>query len=173
MVRRLRLLIAFISIAGLGMPGASIFAAPKEKPDHADKPGKAEKQMHGKKQEHKSGKDMLGDKIKKNGKHQLEKHGKNTASAEVKDGKITGVDVENTDTGKVPVTKYKSTQKMASNSRNRYQLASLGLAPAQQYVDTVWIGYAYIDEYGDEIIYWFPYDMVYDPYTGAIDYYPA
>jgi hypothetical protein len=167
------LLIAFVSIVGLGMPGVSVIAAPKEKPDHADKAGKADKPMHGKKQEHKSGKSLLGDKIKQNGKHKLETHGKNTASADVKDGKITGVEVQNADTGNVPVKKYKSTQKMASNGESRYQLASAGLAPAQQYVDTVWIGFAYIDEYGDEIIYWFPYDMVYDPYTGAIDYYPA
>jgi hypothetical protein len=62
---------------------------------------------------------------------------------------------------------------MARSGASRYQLASTGLAPAQQYVDTVWIGFAYIDEYGYEIVYWFPYDMVYDPYTGAIDYYPA
>jgi len=173
MVRRLRLLVDFVSIVGLGMPGVSVFAAPKDKPDHADKAGKADKPVHGKKQEHKSGKSLLGDKIKQNGKHKLETHGKNTASANVKDGKVTGVDVQSSDGANVPVTKYKTNQKMAVNGGSRYQLASLGLAPGQQYVDTVYIGFAYIDEYGDEVIYWFPYDMVYDPYTGAIDYYPA
>ena len=172
MVRKFRLLVAFVSIVGLGMPGVNVFGAPpKDKPDHADKAGKADKPEHGKKQEHKSGKALLGDKIKQNGKHKLETHGKNTASADVKDGKITGVEVQNADTGNVPVKKYKTNQKMAQNGGGRYQLASL--APAQQYIDTVYIGFAYIDEYGDEIIYWFPYDMVYDPYTGAVDYYPA
>ena len=27
--------------------------------------------------------------------------------------------------------------------------------------------------YGDEVIYWFPYDMIYDGDTGAIEYIPA
>ena len=43
----------------------------------------------------------------------------------------------------------------------------------QTYLGTTWIGYAYYDEYGDEQIYWFPYDVVYDGDTGAVEYYPA
>ena len=39
-------------------------------------------------------------------------------------------------------------------------------------LDTVWIGYSYIDDYGYEIIYWYPYDMIYDGATGAIEYIP-
>jgi hypothetical protein len=167
MIRKFRLLVAFVAIVGLGMPGVTVFAAPKEKdakPMH-EKGQKAHK--------HKSGKDLLGDRVKKNGSHKLEDHGKNSATAEVKDGKITGVKVKHADKGDVPVTKYKSNTKMASGpATSRYQLASLGLAPAQ-YVGTMWIGYAYIDDYGDEIIYWFPYDMIYDGDTGAIEYYPA
>jgi hypothetical protein len=50
--------------------------------------------------------------------------------------------------------------------------ASLLLAQ-DAYIGTMWIGYAYIDDYGDEVIYWFPYDMILDGDTGAIDYYPA
>jgi hypothetical protein len=42
-----------------------------------------------------------------------------------------------------------------------------------QYIGTMWIGYGYIDEWGDEYIYWFPYAMIYDGDTGAIEYYPA
>jgi hypothetical protein len=37
----------------------------------------------------------------------------------------------------------------------------------------VWIGYSYIDDYGNEVIYWFPYDMILDGATGAIDYVPV
>jgi hypothetical protein len=45
--------------------------------------------------------------------------------------------------------------------------------PATQYMGTTYIGYAYVDELGDEEIYWFPYDMIYDGDTGAIEYMPA
>ena len=33
-------------------------------------------------------------------------------------------------------------------------------------------GYSFIDEYGDEQIYWFPYEMILDGDTGAIEYVP-
>lgn len=177
MIRKLRLLAAFVSVVGLGMPGATAFAAPKDKQkdqqkdqqkNQKDKPGGAKQ---AKAHKSKNGKNLLGEKLKKNGRHKLEDHGKHSAFADVDGGKIKDVKVSTTDGANVPVTKYKSNTKMAANRSSRYQLATL--APAQEYVDTVWIGFAYIDEWGDEIIYWFPYDMVYDPYTGAIDYYPA
>ena len=37
---------------------------------------------------------------------------------------------------------------------------------------TTWIGYAYIDDNGDEQIYWWPYEMIYDGDTGAVEYVP-
>ena len=52
-----------------------------------------------------------------------------------------------------------------------FQQASLQLAQAQS-LGTVYIGYAYYDEYGDEVIYWFPYEMIYDGDTGAVEYIP-
>jgi hypothetical protein len=111
---------------------------------------------------------MLGDKIKKNGSHQLDKKGKHTATVDVKDGKITGVKVKHDTKGDVPVTKYKSKKKMAS-----LEGAPSQAVPADEYVGTVWIGYAYIDDDGNEEIYWFPYDMIADGDTGAIEYVPA
>ena len=42
-----------------------------------------------------------------------------------------------------------------------------------QYVGTTWIGYSYIDEYGYEDIYWYPYDMILDGDTGAVEYVAA
>jgi hypothetical protein len=35
---------------------------------------------------------------------------------------------------------------------------------------TTWIGYSYIDDWGDEVIYWFEYEMIYDGDTGAVEY---
>ena len=45
-----------------------------------------------------------------------------------------------------------------------FQLQDLGI---------VYIGYSYYDEYGNEVIYWYPYDMIYDGDTGAIEYIPV
>jgi hypothetical protein len=120
------------------------------------------------KHNHHAGKVMLGDKIKKNGSHQLNKKGKHTVTAEVKDGKIAGVKVKHDTKGDVPVTKYKSKKKMASLEGPRAPAE-----PVDEYLGTTWIGYAYIDDDGNEEIYWFPYDMILDGDTGAIDYVPA
>ena len=119
---------------------------------------------------HKNGKELLGEKLKKNGKHVLEKKGANTASVDVKDGKITGVKVKHDKKGDVAVTKYKTSKKMAYVEG--LQFASMRLAQVQN-LGTVYIGYAYYDEYGYEEIYWFPYDMIYDGDTGAIEYVPV
>ena len=120
---------------------------------------------------HHDGKQLLGENIKTNGNHVIHKKGAYTVSAEVKDGKIAGVHVKHAKNGDVPVKKYKTNKNMAQ-AANVHQLTSF-LSPQDQYLGTVWIGYAYVDAYGVETIYWFPYDMILDGYTGAIDYVPA
>ena len=147
-------------------------------PTHAQEKGKDE--QHGKsgqkekKKEHKhhNGKSLLGDKIKQNGKHKFHEHGKHSAFAEVKNGKIAGVTVTHSEKGAVPVKKYKTNKKMADASAGGMLRASLVLAQAQSLGNT-WIGYAYIDDYGDEIIYWFEYEMILDGDTGAVEYVPV
>ena len=84
---------------------------------------------------------------------------------------IRGVSVRNADTGNVPVKKYKTNKKMADASVGGVMPVNLILAQAYS-VGTTWIGYAYIDEYGEEVIYWFEYEMIYDGDTGAVDYVP-
>ena len=128
----------------------------------------------GKSKEHKhhNGKSLLGDKIKQNGKHKFHEHGKHSAFAEVKNGKIAGVTVTHSEKGAVPVKKYKTNKKMADASAGGMLRASLVLAQAQSLGNT-WIGYAYIDDYGDEIIYWFEYEMILDGDTGAVEYVPV
>jgi hypothetical protein len=37
---------------------------------------------------------------------------------------------------------------------------------------TEWIGYSYVDDYGNEEIYWYPVEEIYDGDTGAIEYVP-
>ena len=120
-----------------------------------------------KKGNHHNGKDLVGHKIKNNGHHQIDKKGDHTVFAEVKDGKIAGVHVKHAKKGDISVKKYKTDKKLA---------AADGLRPEvfpAQYMGTTYIGYAYVDEFGDEEIYWFPFDMIYDGDTGAIEYVPA
>lgn len=119
---------------------------------------------------HHNGQQLLGDKIKTNGQHVIDRKGKYTTSAEVKNGKVAGVHVKHAEKGEIPVKKYKTNKKMAQASGFMY--ASLVLAQ-DQYLGTTYIGYSYIDDYGNEEIYWFPYDMILDGDTGAVEYVPA
>jgi hypothetical protein len=122
------------------------------------------------KMNHHDGKKLLGDKVKTNGTHELDKKGDYTTSVDVRDGKIAGVHVKHAKKGDVPVKKYKTNKKMVQADRPHFVNASLA---QDQYLGTVWIGYAYVDEYGVETIYWFPYDMILDGDTGAVEYVPA
>ena len=138
--------------------------------------GKGQAKEKGKgKHHHLSGQQLLGDKIKTNGNHVIHKNGKYTASATVRDGKVAGVSVKHSEKGDVPVTKYKTNKKMATKTGEPYgiSLASYrGMLAQTQDLGMTYIGYAYTDEYGDQYIYWFPYEMILDGDTGAIDYVP-
>jgi hypothetical protein len=128
------------------------------------------------KHNHNSGSSLLASN-KKDGTHQLTKKGKHAVSADVKGGKIAAMHVKHDTKGDVAVKKYKSKKKMASldGSPSETQPASLeGALDAipMQSVGTEWIAYAYVDDDGNEEYYWFEYDEVYDPDTGAIDYVP-
>ncbi len=77
--------------------------------------------------------------------------------------------------GKGPVKKYKTTKKMAERVGEAHGISlvsSRSMLAQSQYLGVMYIGYSYIDEYGDEYIYWFPYEMIYDGDTGAIEYVP-
>ena len=166
MSKTFRSLAAAITALGLIAASGSVLAAPKDKPD--TKQDKAKGQGKAKQAKNKSGKALLGDKIKKNGRHKLEANGKFTADADVENGKIKDVKVTNADTGNVPVTKYKSTKQMASRAAQGIHLAQYGYG--YDTVVTLWIGYAYIDDWGYEVIYWFPVDLIIDGDYGAVEY---
>jgi hypothetical protein len=173
MIHRLRFLTGCFAIVGLVLLGGHAVAQPNDKNNGHDPKGQTDtKPSHEKQHKNFSGKDLVGDNIKKNGSHKLQDHGKYSAFVNVSNGKVAGVDVKHSEKGRVAVTKYKTTQKMAEGPTSGIQLASFVLAQSQ-YVGTLWIGYAYYDDYGDEIIYWFPYDMILDGDTGAIEYYPS
>ncbi|MEO8386522.1 MAG: hypothetical protein ABI583_14830 [Betaproteobacteria bacterium] len=83
------------------------------------------------KHHHNNGKKLLGEKTKKNGKHQIDKKGDHTISVDVKDGKIASLHVNHAKKGALPIKKYKTANKMAQVYG--FQRASLQLAQAQSY----------------------------------------
>ena len=176
MTRNFRLIhLLFAVIGTFAFAGASLAAKPASKPGHEDKAAHQDKgdhqQAHQKKAHHQNGKQLLGEKIKTNGHHVIAQNGDITASVEVKNGKIAGLHAKHAKKGDLAVTKYKTTKKMAQAE------GSLGaprlMTVQDQYVGTVYIGYSYYNDYGEEDIYWFPYDMILDGDTGAIDYVEA
>jgi len=119
---------------------------------------------------HHNGANLVKDKLKTNGHHDIDKNGPHTISIDVKDSKIAGFHVKHATKGELPVKKYKSKQKMAR--ADGFQQASF-IQVQDTYLGTTYIGYSYYDEYGDEQIYWYPYDMILDGDTGAVEYVPA
>jgi hypothetical protein len=120
---------------------------------------------------HHDGKQLLGENLKTNGNHVIHEKGKYKTSVEVKEGKIAGLHVKHATKGDIPVTKYKTHKKMAQ-AGGHVVYASF-LSAQDRDLGIVYIGYSYVDEYGNEEIYWFPYDMILDGDTGAIEYVPA
>ena len=190
----LRYLAVVLAASSLVLVDGSAFAQPKDKdrkeqkeekggakdrggkPDKEDRGQGGQKEQKPKKAKHQNGKQLAGDKVKKNGKHELHKNGKHTAFIDVQDGKIRAVNVKHADKGDVPVKKYKTKRKppnVAGGPAAGIQPVSLILTQAATSLGEVWIGYAYIDEWGEEVIYWFPYEMIYDGDTGAIEYVPV
>ena len=151
--------------AALGLAYGELAVAQKEK--EKDK-GQGKQKHHN----HHDGKQLVGDKIKQDGRHEINKKGAYTAAVDVKNGKIAGMHVKHDTKGEVPVKKYKTNKDMSKESGG--SMKKTAFIPVQaQYLGTTYIGYSYVDDFGDEEIYWFPYDMILDGDTGAIEYVPA
>jgi hypothetical protein len=103
-----------------------------------------------KEKHHLNGKDLLGENIKKNGKHKIHTTGKKVdVFAEVNNGKVTAVTAAG-----MQVKKVKSRQKLAETTPG-ITLASMQLAQA----DVYYYGYWVYDDLTDTYI-WFPADYV-------------
>jgi hypothetical protein len=124
------------------------------------------------KSNHHDAKQLLGDARKSDGHHDIDHKGKFTTSVEMKNGKVHALHVRHSERGDIPVKKYKTHRKMALNTSGHLVYASLGSAQGED-MGTVYIGYSYIDDNGDEQIYWFPAEMIEDPDTGAVEYVPT
>jgi hypothetical protein len=122
-------------------------------------------------QHHHDAKQLVGEKLKQDGHHDIDHKGKYTASVEVKGGKIAALHVKHSEKGNIAVKKYKTHRKMAQNVGGHLIYASFRLAQTQD-LGEEYIGYSYIDDDGNEEIYWFPVEVIYDGDTGATEYVP-
>lgn len=123
-----------------------------------------------KKQEHHDGKRLVAAKLKADGHHDLEKRGHYATSVDTKGGKIAAFHVVHDTKGNIPVKKYKTNKKMVEATVPHLTYASFALP--QEDMGTVEIGYSYVDDDGNEEIYWFPAEEILDPDTGAVEYVP-
>jgi hypothetical protein len=128
------------------------------------------------KHNHNSGTQLLGNRLNTNGKHEIHKVGEHTVHVHIENKKVAGISVMHRTKGNVAVKKYKTTRKMAQGNEidapaetNGSLVRPAGYQVAQSAV--VYIGYSFFDGV-DEQIYWFPAEMVVDPFTGAVDYVP-
>jgi hypothetical protein len=122
-------------------------------------------------QHHHDAKALVRDKLKQDGHHDIDHKGKYTTSVEVKGGKIAALHVKHSEKGDIPVKKYKTHKKMAQTGGGHLMYASFRVAQMQD-MGTEYIGYSYVDDAGNEEIYWFPAEEVYDGDTGAVEYIP-
>ena len=95
---------------------------------------------------HNNGHNLLGEKIHKNGKHEIGKIGSNSVVAEVSNDKVAGMSA-----GNLPVQKVKSSKKMAGADTT--QVAVNGPIKLAQVTD--YYGYCF-DTGIDVYCYWYP-----------------
>ena len=124
-----------------------------------------------KKQNHHDGHRLVAAKLKTDGHHDIEKRGHYAASADSKGGKIATFHVVHDTKGEIPVKEYKTHKKMVQATGSHLTYASFAL-PQDTDMGTVYIGYSYIDDDGNEEIYWFPAEEIVDGDTGAVEYVP-
>ncbi len=104
---------------------------------------------------HKNGSELLGQNLKKNGKHAVGKAGKETAIVEVSGGKVL-----NMTAGNLQVKKIMSKKKMAGIGTNNIHLAAFGDIQLAQNYD-VYYGYCFYDGF-DYYCYWY---LAYEVYS--------
>jgi hypothetical protein len=108
-----------------------------------------------KQEHHKNGHSLLGGKLKRNGKHEIDKIGNATVSAEVNNGKVLAMTATDPQKGPLPVRKVKSRKKMAALDRPGITLAGIDLA------QDVIVYYAWCFDDGVDLwCYWYPADVV-------------
>ena len=110
-----------------------------------------------------------------NGKHAIHATGKHTAHAHVQGGKVAQVSVTHKTKGNVGVTKYKSKRRLHASLGSDVQHHYVSLDDTQEtgFVATVYVGFGFIDDFGQLVIYWFPITLVLGGDSGATSMDPA
>ena len=150
-----RAVLSLLATAGV-VAGSATALAQKEKSE-----GKEKKQKNKK---HKDARGLLGDKIKKNGKHKIDKAGKIDVLADVQNGKVKSLTATDPGKGNLPVRKVKSKKKLAEVGSGVI-LAQIQLAQYSDYYYGYWF-----DDGEYEWYYWFTADEVFVDDTW-IEYY--
>lgn len=117
-----------------------------------------------KKTHHNNGHRLLGEKLKRNGKHSVGKAGKHEVVAEVANSKVVSMTA-----GNLAVRKVKSRRQMSSGVGGFSLVADRTFDVAQ--VEIWWYAYCFDDGF-DEYCYWYPaaYVVVTDDW---VEYYPV
>jgi hypothetical protein len=121
---------------------------------------------------HHNGHDLVKNKLNTNGKHVLSTMGNHTAHAHVKDGKVSNVEVAHKKNGAVNVTKYKADKKhhaQAGNGIEHHYVLADADAAAQGFV-TLFVGFGFINDNGNLVIFWFPVNIVVGGDNGCVIY---
>src|SRR5262245_26597434 len=108
-----------------------------------------------KKQHHKNGHNLLGGKLKQNGRHQIAKAGQAAVSAEVNNGKVTAMGANHPQKGNLPAQKVKTPRKLAEMEPVRVAANGVQFAQAVTY----YYGWCF-DDGLDVYCYWYPADVV-------------
>ena len=112
-----------------------------------------------KKQHHKNGHNLVKDKLKQNGRHQIDKAGQATVSVDVTNGKITAMSASHPQRGNLAARKVRSRKKMAEIDLPRLRLAANSDTTQLAQVDVYYYGWVF-DDGVDEYYYWYPADVV-------------
>ena len=112
-----------------------------------------------KQEHHKNGHSLVGGKLKQNGKHQIDKLGNATVSAEVNNGKVLAMTATDPQKGSLPVRKVKSHKKMAALERPGFVQASADGTIDLAQDGTIYYAWCF-DDGVDLWCYWYPADVV-------------
>lgn len=118
-------------------------------------------QKEKKAKKHQNGRQLVGDKIKQDGRHKVGKAGKSDVEVDVKAGKVAGLSAKHPQKGNLPVQKVKSKQKMADAAPGVILAAAGDMDRVQLAQNSDWYYAYWFEEDEADYYYWFTADEVY------------
>jgi len=161
-----RAMLTLLASSALALPGVAFANAPRVPPGQGGTPpgqagngGGPDAKGGGKGKNHKDGKSLIGNNIKVNGNHKLDKAGTIDVSADVSNGKVVGFHAKHPSKGDLAVNKVKSTTKFALLER---QVPGNALVQDASVLTVWYYAYWFTDEFGNDWYYWWPVDYIID-----------